>query len=171
MIKDGSLSKSDRFELIDGHPVKMRPVGSKRASCIERLTFSFTRKFGRKAILSVQKPLCLDEYSELQPDMCVLKPRADRYARTPPTPADVRLIVEFADSSAAFIREAKLPLYAQASVPEVWLVDLSDLIVEVYARPSGGKYKKPKVFKRREDVISATIPDLTYVVDAVLMFI
>jgi Uma2 family endonuclease len=71
---------------------------------------------GRKVILSVQDPIELGEHSEPQPDLTVLKPRPDFYAKAHPGPADVFLVVEVAETSAAYDRDMKVPLYAQAGV-------------------------------------------------------
>jgi Uma2 family endonuclease len=123
---------------------------------------------GRRFIVRVQNPIRLDEYSEPQPDLCLLQPRADFYAQAHPTPAAVLLVVEVANSSAGFDREVKLPLYAQASVPEVWLINLPADTVELYAQPSGGKYQKSLELKRGETLNSETISQLSLAVNAVL---
>ena len=168
MTEAGILSESDRVELIDGEVIEMSPIGSRHAACVNRLTMLLTSKLGQTAILSVQNPIRLDEYSEPQPDLCLLQPRADFYAQGHPAPADVLLVAEVADSSVGFDREVKLPLYAQALIPEVWLVDLQADAVEIYSQPSGGKYQKSREIKRDEIITSETIPQLSLDVNAVL---
>jgi Uma2 family endonuclease len=85
---------------------------------------------------------------------------------------DARLVVEVADSSAGFDREVKLPLYAQASVPEVWLVNLPadalEIYVESYAQPPGGKYRKARELKRGGTINSGTHAQLSIAANAVL---
>jgi Uma2 family endonuclease len=161
MTEAGILSESDRVELLDGEVIEMSPIGSRHAACVDRLTQVFCLLLGQHFIVRVQNPIRLDEYSEPQPDLCLLQPRADFYAQAHPTPADVLLVIEVADSSAGFDREVKLPLYAQASVPEVWLINLSADTVEIYVLPSGGKYQKSRDLKRGEVVNSETIPQLS----------
>lgn len=168
MTEAGILSESDRVELIDGEVIEMSPIGSRHAACVDRLTQVFCLLVGQHFIVRVQNPIRLDEYSEPQPDLCLLQPRADFYAQAHPTPVDVLLVVEVADSSAGFDREVKLPLYAQASVPEVWIVNLPADTVEVYAQPASGKYQKALELKRGEVINSETIPQLSLAANAVL---
>ena len=90
----------------------------------------------------------------------LLRPRADFYAEAHPSAADVLLAVEVADTSAEYDREVKLPLYAQAGLPEVWLVDLSANRIEVYARPQGGAYQQRSEVAANATLASPTIAHL-----------
>ena len=72
----------------------------------------YSRKAGGQVIVSVQNPFHLDDYSEPEPDIALLKPRADFYSESLPTPADVLLIIEVADTSVDADRRVKVPLYA-----------------------------------------------------------
>jgi len=168
MIEAGILSAADRVELIDGEVVEMSPIGSRHAACVDRLNQILNRLVSDRFIVRVQNPICLDDYSEPQPDLCLLQPRADFYAQTHPTPADVLLVVEVADSSAGFDREVKLPLYAQDAVPEVWIINLPADIVEIYSQPAGGKYQKSQELQRGEVIKSETISQISLDANAVL---
>jgi Uma2 family endonuclease len=84
----------------------------------------------------------LDRYNEPEPDIALLRPRADRYqAGQPPCPADILLLIEVASTSLAYDRRVKLPLYARHGVPEVWIVDLDALAMDVHRGPSDGGYE------------------------------
>lgn len=168
MTEAGILSESDRVELIDGEVIEMSPIGSRHAACVNRLTMLLAGELRQAAIVSVQNPIRLDESSEPQPDLCLLQPRTDFYAQAHPTPADVLLVIEVADSSVGFDREVKLPLYAQAVVPEVWLVNLPADIVEIYSQPASGKYQKSQELKRGEIVRSEAIPQISLDMNSVL---
>lgn len=89
---------------------------------------------------SSQGVVRLDRCSEPQPDVIVLRPRDDDYASGHPAPDETLLVVEVADSSLRFDRRVKLPLYAAAGVPEVWIVDLEHDRVEIHRRPEGSAY-------------------------------
>jgi Uma2 family endonuclease len=91
-------------------------------------------------LMSVQSPLRLDAYNEPQPDVMLLRPRADDYRESHPTAADVLLLAEVSETSLAYDRSVKLPLYAKFRVAEVWIVDLVGLAVEVYREPKDGAY-------------------------------
>lgn len=168
MTEAGILSAGDRVELIDGEVIEMGPIGSRHAACVNRLNKLLNRLVLQDVIVSVQNPIVLNEYSEPQPDISLLRPRSDFYAQGHPTPADVLLVVEVADSSAQFDREIKLPLYAQAMLPEVWLVNLPDDTIERYSQPANGAYQIAQTLKRGEVLISTMISSLNLDVAAIL---
>lgn len=136
MAEAGILGPKDRVELIEGEIVEMAPVGSEHAGTTDLLTSVFARAVTDQQILMrIQGPLRLDSANEPQPDLMLLRPRADFYRASHPTAADVLLLVEVADSSLAYDRGPKLDLYARYGVPEVWIVDLVNRVVEVCRQP------------------------------------
>jgi Uma2 family endonuclease len=88
-----------------------------------------------------QNPVRLGEDSEPEPDVAVLRPRADRYKDSHPTAADVLLVIEVADTSLEFDRSTKISLYARHGIPEVWLFDLVNRLFSVYREPKDGIYR------------------------------
>jgi Uma2 family endonuclease len=168
MTDAGILSEGDRVELLDGEVIEKDSIGSRHAACVDRLNQLLNRLVLQDAIVSVQNPIVLNEYSEPQPDISLLQPRPDFYAQGHPTPADVLLVVEVADSSVQLDREIKLPLYAQAMLPEVWLVNLPDDKVERYAQPNNGAYQTTQTLKRGESLSSPASPNLNLDVNAIL---
>lgn len=168
MAAAGVFTENDRVELIEGEILEMSPIGSRHAACVDRLTELFGQRVGSRAIVRVQNPIRLNDYSEPLPDISLLKRRADFYANSHPTPEDVLLVVEVADTSVDYDRNIKLQVYAQAEIPEVWLVNLSKNIVEVYTRPANGKYQKSRKFKRGESLVSSQVSNLSLSIDEVL---
>jgi Uma2 family endonuclease len=168
MAKGGVFSPDDRVELIEGEVVEMSPIGSTHQGCVDELSSILTGIVGRTAIVRVQGPIHIDEYSEPQPDICLLKPRRDFYRRSHPVPADVLLVIEVADSSTQFDRNVKVPLYARAGIPEAWLILLVKDMVELHSEPVNGKYQKVQRLKRGKKLTSATLPSLTLSVDNIL---
>lgn len=168
MIETGIFPEDDRIELIEGEVVKMSPIGHFHAACVLRLTTFFSRLVGRLAFVSVQNPIRLDDYSKPQPDIALLNPRKDFYAQSPPTPADVLLLVEVADSSVAYDRGVKIPLDARAGIPEVWLVDLPREVIEIYAQPADGVYQTFREARRGDHLTRASLPKLKLRVDDIL---
>lgn len=136
----GVFAPDSRVELILGEVIDMAPIGNLHASVVDDLSMFFARHVGTAARVSTQNPICLLPDSEPQPDVMVLKPRADQYRNTLPMAADVLLLIEVADSSLEYDREVKLPLYASHGIPEVWLVDLRNQRVDVYTGPRGSDY-------------------------------
>ena len=99
---------------------------------------------GKRAIVSVQGPVRLDETSEPQPDLMLLKRQDDFYAAAHPTPADVLLLIEVSDTTVAFDKNVKLSLYARSMIPEVWIVNLPERTIEAYSAPSGVEYTESR---------------------------
>jgi Uma2 family endonuclease len=152
MIETGILQEHDRVELLDGEILEMSPIGSRHAACVNRLNTLFTRWAGDRAIISVQNPIHLNDYSQPEPDVAVLKPRDDYYVTAHPTGADVLLLVEVAETSLEYDRDVKLPRYAAADIPEVWLLDLPHQLVMVYSQPKGSVYQVTQIVRGGEMV-------------------
>jgi Uma2 family endonuclease len=168
MAELGVLGAEDRVELIEGEIVEMAAMGSRHAACVRRLDALLNRLLAGAALVSPQCPIQLSELSELEPDLALLRPREDFYAERHPRPEDVLLVIEVSDTSAEYDAEVKLPLYARAGVPEVWLVDLGREIIEVHHRPATGTYRETLRVARGESFASRTVPGLELEADAVL---
>lgn len=168
MIEAGILREGSRVELMEGEIVEMAAMGSRHASCMRRLDALLNQKVQRAAQMSTQCPILLNDHAEPEPDVALLKPRDDFYAKGHPTPEDVLLVIEVSDTSLEYDRDVKLPLYARAGIPEAWLVNLRAQTIEVHSRPSGGEYRETVRVKREETLTSKTIPDLTVAADDIL---
>lgn len=168
MAEAGILSEDDRVELIEGEIIKMAPIGSRHAGCISRLNVLFNRQVGEPALVNVQNPVRLSDFSEPQSDISLLKPRDDFYSNEHLIPADVGLIIEVSDTSLEYDRDIKLPLYAASLILEVWLVNLVKDIVEIYREPRDGMYREVRYTTRGESVSPKYNPNLTISVDAIL---
>jgi len=140
MGEAGILGEDDRVELLDGEIVEMTPIGSRHAATVKRLIALFSERLGNRAQIGAQDPVWLDESSEPQPDLVLLRPRADFYAAGHPTPEDILLLVEVADTSLRVDRQVKIPLYARAGIVEIWLIDLEQSRALVHRDPSEEGY-------------------------------
>lgn len=168
MAEAGILTPDDRVELLDGQIVIMSPIGSRHAACVNRLTFLLPDVLRQQAVLSVQNPVRLDNFSEPEPDVALLKPRADFYAARHPGPDDVLLIIEVADRSLDTDCRLKLPLYARSGIQEVWLVILEQNLIEVYRRPTPDGYQDRMSARRGEHLDILALPDMSVSVDDIL---
>jgi Uma2 family endonuclease len=168
MAKNGAFHPDDRVELIGGEIFEMSPVGSVHIRCVNFLNAFLARVLGDDYIVSVQNPIVLDDESEPQPDISVLKFRADFYRNETPKATHTELIIEVADTSVEFDRSVKIGRYAVAGVPEAWLIDLANDRVEVRSMPLSDEYGLTKIYTRGENAVSEKIPSINLPVDDVL---
>jgi Uma2 family endonuclease len=169
MAEAGILHEDDRIELIEGEIVEMAPIGSNHASYVDRLAQLFFGLISGRAIIRVQSPIHLGEYSELQPDVTLLRARPDFYASAHPGPADILLLIEVADTSAAYDREVKAPLYARADIQEYWIVDLAEKSVEVYREPNPEGFRLIRLLRQGDRITPEAFPDVEIAIDDVLL--
>lgn len=136
----GILPPDARVELIDGDIIDMTPPGSLHAGTVDQLAAVLRRAVGERGLLRIQSPISLDGYSEPQPDIALLRPRADYYKGSHPRPHEVCLVIEVADASVRYDRDVKVPLYARAGIAEVWLVDLRERRLSRHREPVNAWY-------------------------------
>ena len=169
MGHSGILAEDDRVELIAGEIIEMAAIGQRHAACVKLLVRLLVQFFGNAAIIGAQDPIVIGDDYEPQPDLMVLKPRDDFYAGGHPTPEDVLLLIEIADSSLRFDRRVKLPLYADAGIPETWLLDLNANRIERHSNPADGAYRVVRRFRPGQTIASATVPGLSFPVSTLLI--
>lgn len=146
MGEAGVLHPDARVELLEGRIIDRSPIGPMHGGIVIALNEFFMSSIRRgRWIVSVQGALRIDEYSEPEPDVILVKPPVARYARRHPQPEDVLLLIEVADSSLAQDRLSKLPIYGRAGIPEVWIVNLIDEVIEVYRDPNFLGYSKKAI--------------------------
>ena len=168
MAENGVLTEDDRVELIDGEIIDMAPIGEWHFGHVNRFTRVFYRQFADRAVVHIQNPIRLGRHREPQPDIVLLQLRDDDYDSKMPTPEDVLLVVEVADSSLDYDRNTKVLLYAEAGIPEYWLVNLVDEQIIVYRNPEPSGYGLVQVFRRGDTISSLAFPDVEIAVSDVL---
>ena len=165
MAETGILGPEDRVELIEGEIIQMTPIGRRHAACVAELTRRLVPAVGDRALLWPQNPVRLPRDTEPQPDIVLLRPRADRYTRDSAHAEDVLLLVEVADTSYRYDRGIKLPLYARAGVAEMWIIDLAHDVVEVYREPTATGYAFSERVTLGGRVAPAALPDVVLAID------
>ena len=169
MVEAGLLARDERVELIDGQIFQMSPIGPRHAGTVDRAARLFGRLVGDAAIVRVQNPVRLSERAEPQPDLMLLRPRADFYTSSHPAAEDVLLLIEVADSSVEYDRQMKIPLYDRHGVVEVWLVNLEQDHVAVYREPTRAGYRTVHLAQRDETIHPTAFPDLAIAVADILV--
>jgi Uma2 family endonuclease len=154
----------DRVELLRGFLLKMPPMKPPHGFSVDQLAeLLYTRLSGR-ARVRVQGALALSDDSEPQPDLYVY-PEGDYRTENP---SAALLLIEVADSSLRFDRGFKRDLYAECGVPEYWIVNLADGVLEVLDRPENGAFTRTRTFRKGESVAPAAFPDLVVEVSRIL---
>jgi Uma2 family endonuclease len=169
MGRQGIFPLDARLELIRGEIIEMSPIGPAHAGSVRRFIRNFSARLSSYAIVDAQNPVELrDQESEPQPDIALLRLRNDLYSTATPEPGDTLLVVEVADSSLSFDRKVKMHLYAEAGIPESWLVDLNSETLFVFRRPSPEGYQDVRAYRRGESVSPETFPQVSFTVDEIL---
>ena len=167
MVRAGVFREDDRIEMIEGQIIAMSPIGSSHSGHVNRLNRLFGSRAGQQILVGVQNPIRLTR-SEPQPDLALLKPRADDYATAHPTASEVLLVVEVADTSADFDRNVKIPLYGRSGVAEAWLIDLSAGVIEVYREPNPSGYGNKTTYVPGDSLAPIVLPDIVLTVAEIL---
>ncbi len=154
----GILGEDDRVELIDGEMIEMAPIGTRHLSKVNRLARMLSLTVAQEAIVSTQNPIALPPQNEPQPDIALLKPRADDYEGSLPAAADVLLIIEIADTTLAYDRDVKIPIYARHGIPEVWLFDVQGGALFVHRDPGPKGYQRNLTPKKNETISPLLLP-------------
>lgn len=170
MARAGILKPDVRVELIDGDIIEMNPIGRPHWTCVDRLTDIFSAPNVRAAaIVRVQNPVPLGDHGEPEPDLTLLRRRADFYASgAEETPDDILLVIEVADGSERYDRRTKAPLYARFGIRELWIVDLNRNRITRHLDPTPDGYKTTRIYGRGESLSPLTFPDLSIPVSDIL---
>ncbi|HEV2799548.1 MAG TPA: Uma2 family endonuclease [Pyrinomonadaceae bacterium] len=168
MGEAGVFKMDARLELIEGEIIEMSPIGSRHIACVNFLSRLLNQTVGDIAIVSTQNPIRLNDFSQPQPDIALLRLRDDFYKDALTTSRDVLLVVEVADTTLAYDRQVKVPLYAKAGIEEVWIVNLVEEQIETYAELANGAYQTNAIFQRGEEAHAHTIANLSVSVEDVL---
>jgi Putative restriction endonuclease len=159
MIELGMLKDYEKAEIIEGELIKKIIVGDRHAAVVDRLTRICVRAVSDDILVRIQNPVRLSDFNEPEPD--VLLADLTKYdGNRHPRPAEVLLLIEVSDSTLKYDRDTKLPLYADAEIGEVWIVNLVSDIVEVHTKPEFGVYQSVRIYRRYETVESESVSGL-----------
>ncbi|MGE3908076.1 MAG: Uma2 family endonuclease [Chloroflexota bacterium] len=167
MAQTGILPPNARVELIDGEILEMSPIGRRHKATVDRVSHFFSRHVGDVAIVRVQSSVVLGEHQEPEPDISLLRFRADFYSESDESPEDIFLVVEVADTSEGYDRRTKAPLYARYGIPELWIADVNRDVLAVYRDPTPHGYHSTQVYRPGDVVTPLAFPDLTVPVRAI----
>jgi Uma2 family endonuclease len=163
MVEAGVFGE-DRVELLYGVIVDMPPKGAPHDSAIQRLTKLLLPAVLGRAEVRVQSAFAASDGSEPEPDVAIVPPGEYRDAH----PTQALLLIEVADSSLPVDRGIKAQLYAESGVPEYWVVNVRDAIVEVHTEIVRGVYTHVKPYRAGDRVALLRFPEVEIAVADVL---
>jgi Uma2 family endonuclease len=144
----------------------MAAKGTKHAVCCSNLLEELATLLKGRAKLRCQDPILLSTDSEPEPDFAIVRDRADNYLSGHPTPDDIWIVIEVADSTLDYDRDVKGALYAEVRIAHYWLFNLLDRRLEVYSEPyhdpqGQGNYAQRKYILSHQAIALPGFPDLT----------
>jgi len=160
MARAGILKPDVRVELIDGEIVEMNPIGRRHRGTVDRLAHLFFPHVGAQAIVRIRSSIALGDNGEPEPDLTLLRPRADFYTESDEQPKDILLVIEVAETSERYDRRTKGPLYARFGIPELWIVDVTRRRITRYLDPTPDGYATTRIYRRGESIGPLVFPDL-----------
>lgn len=156
--------EDEQVELLRGALVSMTPQKPPHADVVSRLAHRLILVLGERALVRAQAPFAASDYSEPEPDLAVVPMRSYRDAH----PNEAFLLIEVADSSLSKDRKVKSGIYAACGVPEYWIVNLVDNLVEVHRDPAGESYRQVERLGPGQTLSPAAFPDIVLPVDTIL---
>jgi Uma2 family endonuclease len=155
----GVFSPEARLELIEGEIVEMAPIDPPHASCVARLNEFLVKRASGPAFIWGQSPVVISDRSVPQPDIAVLRRRADYYSAALPATSDVLLAIEVSDTTLRIDLRIKVPLYARSGIAEVWVVDVNKRVIHVFREPGAEGYGTSFIAKDGDRVACEVLPD------------
>jgi Uma2 family endonuclease len=168
MAEVGILTENDRVELIEGEILEMSPIGWRHTACTDRATMILAPRLLGRAIVRIQGPIRLSDYTKPQPDVILLNPREDFYATGGPVTKDALLVIEVAETSIRYDRVPKLAIYAKYGVHEVWIEDLNTDTLLLFRDRNSSGYATSLVLQPGDEVSPLAFPDMILSVSALL---
>lgn len=163
MAEVGIIAPDERVELINGEIINMNgspsgPTGKEHLATVGRINALLTPLLSGKFIVFSQSPVQLKDTSEPEPDLMIVPHRDDFYANTGVYDKDIYLIIEVSDSTFKKDIQIKLPLYAQASIPEVWIIDINNKQLLQYTDNQNGKYQQENTLSGEDQIAASQLP-------------
>ncbi len=160
LAEAGAFPEGVHTELIEGEIIEMPPSSPEHSAHISAVTDMLYEKLTPKHRVRCQLGVRFSEITEPEPDLAVVKARADKYSRSHPAAADTLLLIEISFATLKYDIERKAGVYAKAGVPEYWVLDLKARRLHVFTGPTADGWRHHTILTPREQVQSSTVPEL-----------
>jgi Uma2 family endonuclease len=167
MSELGILNASERTELITGKIVLMTAKGTPHVIALQLIASSLQAQLNN-ALIRTQDPIELDDFSEPEPDLVIVKGRILDYSSRHPGPNDVLLVVEIADSTLKKDCEVKDKLYARSNIPDYWVIDVKNDQVHIFRTPTPTGYASHLILSASQAVSPLAFPEVVLPISQIL---
>jgi Uma2 family endonuclease len=137
------------------------PKGTKHSAANDRATKVFYKNFGENAMIRNQNPIWLDEFSEPEPDIVLATPKADEYENSHPTPDEILLILEIADSTLGYDRYTKGAAYSRAGIRQYILLNVQEKTLEDYREPGADGFQSKQTLRAGQSLNLVAFPEIS----------
>jgi Uma2 family endonuclease len=169
MAETGVLDPDERTELIAGQILLMAAKGTPHVVALGLLAERLRNCSGDRALVRTQDPIQLDDYSEPEPDLAMVRGQVLDYLEHHPQPPDVFLVVEVADTTLRRDCEVKDKVYARAGIADYWVLAVSDRQLHVFREPTATGYASHQILTEPATITPLAFPDMTLHLSEILL--
>jgi Uma2 family endonuclease len=167
MSELGILDANERTELIAGQIVLMTAKGTAHVITLQLLANNLYHRLGEVALIRTQDPIQLDNSSEPEPDLALVRGTILDYADHHPHPDEIYLVVEVADSTLKQDCEIKDKLYARSGIADYWVVDIQNRQVHIFRNPTPTGYTSQLILTAPNSVSPLAFPDVMVSIESI----
>ncbi|WP_333192911.1 Uma2 family endonuclease [Microcoleus sp. CZ3-B2] len=164
----GFFHPEERVELISGNILKMSAKGTAHTSATRRTATLLRDILENLAAVYTQDPIALDDNSEPEPDIAVVRIDPLDYATHHPTPSEVYLIIEVADTSLAYDREIKAKIYARSGIADYWILNVNERQLHVFREPTEDGYQSEIILGESASISPLQFPAFNIAIQQML---
>ncbi len=159
MVEAGILAADERVELIEGQLFSMAAKGTAHSAAITRIQRILSQRLAGRALLRLQDPVQLNDFSEPEPDVAIVQPDPLDYEEHHPRPSEIFWIIEVADTTLRRDRDLKAPAYGRSQIADYWILDLPARQLWVFRNPGTDGYASQQIFAEQDIIAPLAFPD------------
>lgn len=168
MAEAGIFHPEERVELIGGQIIRMIAKGTAHSSAVGRIDNLLQNRLAQQAWIRKEDPIQLDDFSEPEPDIAVVRLDPLDYADHHPTPAEIYLIIEVSDTTFKYDRETKAKAYAKSGIADYWVLDVNERKLHVFREPTQDGYQNEVIFSEESSVLPLQFPNFAIALQEIL---
>lgn len=168
MLDAGILAEDDQVELLNGQITLMSPQRPPHTTATKRAYDYLKPLLLGKADVRSQSPITLNSHSEPEPDIAVVAIDKLEYSDRHPSPNEIFLLIEVADSTLGRDLGEKVSAYAQANIQEYWVVNVRERIVHIFRHPLGNTYQQKQLLEENDKCSLLVFPDINVLISRLL---